>query len=110
MSDPPDGSPPHPTARLPSVRLHGDVGGRGPRVGAVVSAGGDVVGELGGGGGACVGGGQGGLAYLVLSLVEQDVGGAGLQGRGHTHTHVSRYKRRRFDGCERRGRSQSDTY
>lgn len=81
MSDPPDGSPLHTTARLLSVRLHGDVGGRGPQFCAVVSAGGDVVGELGCGGGAGVGGGQGGLSNLVLSLIEQDVGGAGLEER-----------------------------
>lgn len=84
MSDPPDGSPLHTTLRCLSVRLHGDVGGRGPQFGAVVSAGGDVVGELGCGGGACVGAGQSGLSDLVLSLVEQDVGGAGLEERRRT--------------------------
>lgn len=67
--------------RRVSVRLHGDVGGHGPQLGAVISAGSHAVGQLGRGGGACVGAGQSGLADLVLSLVEEDVGGAGLEDR-----------------------------
>lgn len=63
------------TTWVPSVRFHGDVGG-GAQL--CVVAGGDVVVGLGGGGGACVGGGQRGFSDLVLSLVEQNVGGAGL--------------------------------
>lgn len=60
-----------------SVRLHGDVWGA-AQVDVLVFAGGDVVGGVGG---ACVGGGQSGFSDLVLSLVEQDVGGVGLRDR-----------------------------
>lgn len=60
--------------RQKSVRLHADAG-RGS-VHAIMGLGCDVVLWLGGGG---YGWRDGGLADLVLALVEQEVGRAGLQ-------------------------------
>lgn len=52
------------------VRFHGDGGGRAElRAAVVVCA----------GGGACAGGEQSGLSDFILAVVEQDVGGVGLQ-------------------------------
>lgn len=67
------------------VCFHGDVGG-GAQLCVIILAGSDVVGGLGGGGGACVGRRQSGFSDLVLSMVEQNVGGVCLRDTRHTRT------------------------
>lgn len=67
-----------------SVRFHGDVGRCRTCFCAPISAGDDVIGQLGCGGGACVGGRQSGLPDLVFTLVEEDVGCTGLDDKRHT--------------------------